>query len=161
MLLCPRSVHADVFKDLKLNMDLTGPTAYYICSNRECNENHYGWFSYYDTLRCSCGNLMNSKPTKILESVVFEDVTGELLCKGKSTFFVTDDLRVMQGLPGDLIQFLLNMGFENVSRIEEKVVDFGSKEMTHLLIHSFFSKTTLTDVFSEETSIWWQYPDAR
>ncbi|KAK8576901.1 hypothetical protein V6N13_121900 [Hibiscus sabdariffa] len=116
MLLCPRNVHASVFKDLKLNKDLTGPTGYYICSNRKCNEEQY-------------------------------DVTGGVSYKGKSMFFVTDDLRVMQGLPGDLIQFLVNMGFENVSRIEEKVVEFGSKVMTHLLIHSLFSKTTLTDVF--------------
>ncbi|KAK8540846.1 hypothetical protein V6N13_038589 [Hibiscus sabdariffa] len=64
MLLCPRNVHAAAFKDSKLNMDLTGPTGYYICSNRDCNE-QYAWFSYYDTRRCSCGNLMNLKFTKI------------------------------------------------------------------------------------------------
>ncbi|KAL4291738.1 hypothetical protein GQ457_14G023670 [Hibiscus cannabinus] len=148
MLLYPRNVHDVEFKKLKLNMDLTGRTGYYVCGNGECDEKQDAWFSYYDTRRCTCGNLINSKPTKTCEFSPDDDETeGVLLYRGKSMFFVTDDLRVMQGFPGDLIQFLLDMGFKNVGRIEEKVVEFGSKEMTHLLIHSLFSKTTLTDVF--------------
>ncbi|KAK8496609.1 hypothetical protein V6N12_019817 [Hibiscus sabdariffa] len=35
-------------------------------------------------------------------------------------FFITDDLRVMLGFPGDLVQILLNCGIKNVSRIAEQ-----------------------------------------
>ncbi|KAL4290711.1 hypothetical protein GQ457_14G023780 [Hibiscus cannabinus] len=54
---------------------------------------------------------------------------------------------------GNLFQFLLNLGFKNASRIDEKVVQIGSKQMTDLLIHSLFSKTTLTDVFLRNHAI--------
>ncbi|MBA0677484.1 hypothetical protein Goari_018890 [Gossypium aridum] len=62
-------------------------------------------------------------------------------------FFITDDLRVMQALPGNLINFLLKLSIYDVCQIEEKVVDISSNEMSNLLSHSLISKTTLTDVF--------------
>ncbi|XP_012469023.1 uncharacterized protein LOC105787126 [Gossypium raimondii] len=44
-------------------------------------------------------------------------------------FFITDDLRVMQALPGNLINFLLNLSIYDVCQIEEKVVDISSNEI--------------------------------
>ncbi|KAK8514979.1 hypothetical protein V6N12_001144 [Hibiscus sabdariffa] len=124
-----------------------GPTGYFVCRNELCNRKQDGLFSYYDTPRCTCGKLMNVQTTKLRQSDSIKDETEGVLYKGESMFFITDDLRVMLGFPGDLVQILLNRGIKNVIRIEEKVVEIGSKEMTELLIHSLFSNTTLTDVF--------------
>ncbi|KAL4291982.1 hypothetical protein GQ457_14G023690 [Hibiscus cannabinus] len=118
MLLYPRNVHDVEFKKLKLNMDLTGPTGYFVCGNELCNKKQDSLFSYYDTPRCSCGKLMNVPATTLRESAAIKDESEGVLYKGESMFFITDDLRVMQGFPGDLVQFLLNMGFENASRCE-------------------------------------------
>ncbi|KAK8496613.1 hypothetical protein V6N13_027283 [Hibiscus sabdariffa] len=147
MPLYPRNVHDVEFKKLKLNMDLTVPTGHFVCGNQHCNEKEGGLFSYYDTQRCSCGKLMNVRATTLQKCDAIKDETDEVLYMEEAMFFVTDDLRVMQGFPGDLFQFLLNLGFKNASRIDEKVVQIGSKQMTDLLIHSLFSKTTLADVF--------------
>ncbi|KAK8576907.1 hypothetical protein V6N13_121906 [Hibiscus sabdariffa] len=147
MLRCPRNVYDVEFKKLKLNMDLTGLTGYFVCGILQCNEKQGGLFSYYNTPECSCGKLMNVQATKLQESVAVKDETEGVLFKEESMFFITDDLRVGQSFPGELVQFLHNLGFKNASRIEEKVIEIGSKEMTDLLIHSFISKTTLTDVF--------------
>ncbi|KAK8576924.1 hypothetical protein V6N13_121923 [Hibiscus sabdariffa] len=123
-------------------MDLTVPTGHFVCGNQHCNEKEGGLFSYYDTQRCSCGKLMNVRATILQKCDAIKDETDGVLYMEEAMFFVTDDLRVMQGFPGDLFQFLLNLGFKNASRIDEKVVEIGSKQMTDLLIHSLFSKTT-------------------
>ncbi|GMI87120.1 hypothetical protein like AT5G01140 [Hibiscus trionum] len=153
MLLYPSNAHEVEFTKLKLNMDLTGPRGHFVCGNQLCNEKQGGWFSYYNTPICTCGGLMNVRATKLRESVAVKDETEGVLYKGESMFFITDDLRVLQGSTGDLIQILLNLGIKNVNSIEEKVVEFGSREMTHLLIHSLISKTTLTDAFLRKQGI--------
>ncbi|KAK8502068.1 hypothetical protein V6N12_012522 [Hibiscus sabdariffa] len=69
MLLCPRNVYDMEFKKLKLNMDLTGLTGYFVCGIGQCNEKQGGLFSYYNTSECSCGKLMNVQATKLQESI--------------------------------------------------------------------------------------------
>ncbi|MBA0551512.1 hypothetical protein Golob_022393, partial [Gossypium lobatum] len=59
----------------------------------------------------------------MLGTVAYKDES-----EGESMFFITDDLRVMHGLPGDLMNILLNLGINNVCQIEEKVVDISSNE---------------------------------
>ncbi|MBA0729067.1 hypothetical protein Golax_025441, partial [Gossypium laxum] len=58
-------------------------------------------------------------------------------------FFKTDDLRGMQALPGNLINFLLNLGIYDVCQIEEKVVDISSNES--MLVASNMKETTEKD----------------
>ncbi|KAA3464859.1 DUF674 family protein [Gossypium australe] len=121
MLLYPRSIHEDKFKSLKLNLGFTVPTQYFVCEKRVCRRKPVGWLSYYRTARCSCWKLMNKEAILRVKKNVVKDETA-----GESTFFITDDLRKMQGLPGDLIQSLPNFGIKNVSLIEEKVLEIGS-----------------------------------
>ncbi|GMJ02497.1 hypothetical protein like AT5G01120 [Hibiscus trionum] len=122
MLLYPRSIHEDKSKNLKLLIDFTEPT------------------------KCSCGELM-SREIKLWERDAATDETEGVLCKVESMFFITDDLRVMQGFPGHLINFLSDLGVENVNHIAVKVLEIGPEEISHLLSHSLLSKTTFTDVF--------------
>nr|KJB17001.1 hypothetical protein B456_002G260000 [Gossypium raimondii] len=131
MLLYPRSIHKDK------------PVQYFTCKKRGC-----GLLSYYETSRCSCGKLMNSEI--YLEEMERDGVKDENeggFCKVESRFFITDDLRVMKGLPGDLIQFLNKLGIKDVNMNAVKELEIGSKEIFNLLSHSLISKTTLTDVF--------------
>ncbi|TYH32497.1 hypothetical protein ES288_A01G257000v1, partial [Gossypium darwinii] len=140
MLLNPRSIYEDEYsKKLKLYMDVSEPTGYFLCRTYLCIKTGR-WFSHYKTSRCSCGELMDN-PTDLKVGTVANKDESE----GESMFFITDDLTVMHGLPGDLMNILLNLGINNVCQIEEKVVDISSNEMLNLLSHSLFSKTTLTD----------------
>ncbi|KAK8371553.1 hypothetical protein V6Z12_A01G253200, partial [Gossypium hirsutum] len=59
-----------------------------------------------------------------VSNAVIDESEGEPML-----FFITDDLRVMQAFPGNLINFLLNLGIYDVCQIEEKVVDISSKEV--------------------------------
>ncbi|MBA0793614.1 hypothetical protein Gohar_018008 [Gossypium harknessii] len=135
MLLNPRSIYEDEYsKKLKLYMDVSEPTGYFLCGTYLCIKTGR-WFSHYKTPRCSCGELMDN-PTDIGE---LKDYPTDMCLKvgtvaykdeseGESMFFMTDDLRVMHGLPGDLMNILLNLGINNVCQIEEKVVDISSNE---------------------------------
>ncbi|GMI87114.1 hypothetical protein like AT5G01140 [Hibiscus trionum] len=97
---------------------------------------------------------MNVPATTLRQSdTIKDDETLGVLYKGESMFFITDDLRVTKGFPGDLVRILLDQGIKNTSRIEEKVVGIGSKEMTDLLVHSLISKTTLSDVFLRKQGV--------
>ncbi|TYI99068.1 hypothetical protein E1A91_D01G261600v1, partial [Gossypium mustelinum] len=149
MLLNPRSIYEDEYsKKLKLYMDVSEPTGYFLCGTYLCIKTGR-WFSHYKTSRCSCGELMDNPTDMCLKvgTVAYKDES-----EGESMFFITDDLRVMHGLPGDLMNILLNLGINNVCQIEEKVVDISSNEMSNLLCLSLFSKTTLTDVFLRKQS---------
>ncbi|TYI44811.1 hypothetical protein ES332_A01G264400v1 [Gossypium tomentosum] len=70
-----------------------------------------------------CGELMDN-PTDLKVGTVANKDESE----GESMFFITDDLTVMHGLPGDLMNILHNLGINNVCQIEEKVVDISSNE---------------------------------
>ncbi|PPD82681.1 hypothetical protein GOBAR_DD20398 [Gossypium barbadense] len=131
VLLYPRSIHKDK------------PVQYFTCKKRGC-----GLLSYYETSRCSCGKLMNSEIyLEEMERDAVKDENEGGFCKVESRFFITDDLRVMKGLPGDLIQFLNKLGIKDVNMNAVKELEIGSKEIFNLLSHSLISKTTLTDVF--------------
>ncbi|KAK5841451.1 hypothetical protein PVK06_003772 [Gossypium arboreum] len=123
MLLNPRSIYEDEYsKKLKLYMDVSEPTGYFLCRTYLCIKTGR-WFSHYKTSRCSCGELMDN-PTDLKVGTVANKDESE----GESMFFITDDLTVMHGLPGDLMNILLNLGINNVCQIEEKVVDISSNE---------------------------------
>ncbi|KAE8706912.1 hypothetical protein F3Y22_tig00110387pilonHSYRG00198 [Hibiscus syriacus] len=95
MLLRPRSVHEEKFKTLKLSMDdATEPTKYFVCEKMVCRLKPVGWLSYYRTTRCTCGKLMNKEDVIRVERNVLKEET-----RGKSIFIITDDFRVMQGIP--------------------------------------------------------------
>ncbi|KAG4216169.1 hypothetical protein ERO13_A01G224566v2 [Gossypium hirsutum] len=103
---------------------------------------------YCETSRCSCGKLMNSEI--YLEEMERDGVKDENeggFSKVESRFFITDDLRVMKRLPGDLIQFLNKLGIKDVNMNAVKELEIGQKEIVNLLSYSLISKTTLTDVF--------------
>ncbi|KAL4369736.1 hypothetical protein GQ457_05G015560 [Hibiscus cannabinus] len=89
--------------------------------------------------------------TEAVNRVVRNPVKEET--RGESLFFITDGLRVMHGVPTDLIQTLLKMSIKNVSQIVDKVVKIGTEEMANLLSPLLTSKTTLTDVFLRKNGI--------
>ncbi|KAK8973807.1 hypothetical protein V6N11_032937 [Hibiscus sabdariffa] len=149
MLLHPRSIREDKLKTLNLSVDdVTEPTKYFVCEKRVCRQKAVGWLSYYKTSRCTCGKLMNTEAVnRVVRSAVKEETRGE------SMFFVTDEFRVMHGVPTDLIHTLLKLSIKNVNRIVDKVVKIGTEEMANLLSPLLTSKTTLTDVFLRKNGI--------
>lgn len=61
MLVYPKSVKERQCRMLKINIDDTEATKYFMCplslQSKSCRE----FFSTFDTSRCSCGNLMNKE----------------------------------------------------------------------------------------------------
>ncbi|XWS67182.1 hypothetical protein CRYUN_Cryun05aG0265600 [Craigia yunnanensis] len=155
MLLYPRYINEDKCQKLKFNIDDTKPSKYFICPNMNCSRNIAGgMLSYYENSRCTCGKLMNREIYMKEKKVVqLNDITGGVFYEGESIFFITDDLRVMQGLPGGLIEYLRSLGLNNVNLLAEEVLQIGLEEMSNLLTHSLISKTTLTDVFLRKQRI--------
>ncbi|KAK8497393.1 hypothetical protein V6N12_018888 [Hibiscus sabdariffa] len=149
MLLHPRSIREDKLKTLNLSVDdVTEPTKYFVCEKRVCRQKAVGWLSYYKTSRCTCGKLMNTEAVnRVVRSAVKEETRGE------SMFFVTDEFKVMHGVPTDLIHTLLKLSIKNVNRIVDKVVKIGTEEMANPLSPLLTSKTTLTDVFMRKNGI--------
>lgn len=113
MLLDPKTLHTQ------------RPREYFTCNKRGC-----GLLSNYETSTCSCGQLMSSGICfKDMERDGIKDENEGVFCKVESRFFVTDDLRVMKGLPGDLIQFLHKLGIKDVNINGVKDFEIGLKEV--------------------------------
>ncbi|KAE8731277.1 hypothetical protein F3Y22_tig00002840pilonHSYRG00913 [Hibiscus syriacus] len=153
MLLHPISIHEDKLKNLKLPVDFTEPTKYFAYPNQKCREKQGVLLSNNDTSRCYCGELMSLETRfQAGERDAVTDETERGLCDVESMFFITDDLRVIQGYPGGLISFLSHVGVENVDHIAVTVLKICSKAMSDLLSHSLFSRFTFTDVFIRKKS---------
>ena len=133
MLLFPRYINEDKCQKLKFNIDDTEPSKYFICSNMDCSRNIAGGLlSYHENSRCIYGMLMNREISVKEKKVQVNDVTGGEFYEGESFFFISDDLRVMQGLPGGLIEYLRSLGLNDVNQLTEEVLQIGLDEVVTL-----------------------------
>ncbi|KAL7169773.1 hypothetical protein ACSBR2_034749 [Camellia fascicularis] len=142
MLLHPRTPCETICSGLKVNIDDTKPTKYFICSGSACN---YQLLSNYVNTKCKCGKLLN-REIYVSGSESNANATDEVFVK-RSTYIVSDNLQVMVSTPGALVELLGNVGIKDVKSLEEKVVKVGSEEILKLLKHSLRSESPLTDVF--------------
>lgn len=110
ILLNPRNPHADVCKNLKLNIDDSSNGKYYLCP--KCSKR-----SHYPNARC-CRGIVNIEKFK-----EFRYVDGFI--KSVMMFVITDDLRVLPASPSSLLQLLQDLGFVDISRIEYISIDVG------------------------------------
>ncbi|EFH49285.1 hypothetical protein ARALYDRAFT_486966 [Arabidopsis lyrata subsp. lyrata] len=145
MLLYPKNIREAQYRNFKLNID---PNESFKCFGRRC------FFfcrmcSNFNTSLCKCGKMMNEE----ISFLEYEenDVEGVFM-RDKSSFIITDDLRVTDDSTGSLLQTLKDLGCADVSKLREQVLDIGFKEVMTLLQCVFTSNTPLTDTFLKNQS---------
>ncbi|CAJ2670636.1 unnamed protein product [Trifolium pratense] len=127
--------------NMKLNIDDTEPTKYFVCENLTCySESRSGLLSTFRNQRCTCGGVMTK--------VVIPDncLIGENgFVKETATFIICDDLYVMPNIIGTSVHLLRNLGVQNIQAIEERTLLISRNEVLDLLKFSMLSNTSLTD----------------
>jgi hypothetical protein len=115
----------DYYSSLKINIDDTVPTYYYICSKFD----EYGYRCPYLSIGtknnyCSCGNRMNRSVslTQFCDGFV----------KGATTFVITDDLNVLpHSMDHTLLGLIKNLGVENTSSVKEINVNVTKEKILY------------------------------
>ncbi|XP_027929621.1 uncharacterized protein LOC114185880 isoform X1 [Vigna unguiculata] len=149
MLLHPRTSMESYFQPLKLNIDDTHPTEYFLCEDLGCSRKTNGsLLSIFSNQRCSCGKLMN-------RIVSPENITLENgFVKETASFIICDDLSVLPNVVVTSVNLLQRLGIRDMDAIEEQTLDISKREVVDLLKLSFISKNPLTDfVFKKEPRV--------
>ncbi|CAK8574927.1 unnamed protein product [Lathyrus sativus] len=140
MLLYPRNNSESYCQKLKLNVDDSEPTKYFICST--CVET--GRLStFVGARRCCCGNLMD-KEIKLHREFGNSDC---VFVKKECLYLIFDDLKVMQSFPGNTLHQLQQLGYKNMNKLTHMSATFGLNEILELLRKALTSKSPLSDVF--------------
>ncbi|XP_068486351.1 uncharacterized protein [Phaseolus vulgaris] len=145
MLLRSRNSMEDYCRSLKLNIDDTEPTQYFICSNWD----EYGHedpvlISTFRNKSCRCG-LILQKPISLETSDVFDGFVYS-----NASFLITDDLKVFPNLLATCVNVLKDSGIKDMSSVSEMTVNLTKNQVVDLLKCCFFSRTVLTDLFLEK-----------
>ncbi|KAK8916926.1 hypothetical protein KSP39_PZI022656 [Platanthera zijinensis] len=129
MLLNPRSAAARLCEDLKVKgIHELKPRSFYTCRQDGCLIRSICCFTYTSNVLCSrCGELMD----RIWE---WKKTTeeGGVFVKATTEFMITDDLRVMPSSLLKSLSLLKEMHIKDTSMLEERVMQFGTKEVSHL-----------------------------
>ncbi|KAK8916672.1 hypothetical protein KSP39_PZI022639 [Platanthera zijinensis] len=142
MLLNPRSAAAIQCEFLKIKgLHEPKPRSFYTCSREGCLVQSTCYYTY--SLKCLC-HLCNKLMDKSLHWLAKTSEEGGTFVDDKGNFMITDDLRV---IPTSLLKGLSifkEMQIKEASMLEERVIDFGTKEALNLLGKSLVFKNALT-----------------
>nr|VDD64025.1 unnamed protein product [Brassica oleracea] len=155
MLLDPKSSKDIHRKRLKLNMSYTVPTEFFVCpscfKSPSCGSRAY---SNFNTSKCSCGALMDARihvPEEVQVEQVIGDIADGVSVNFRSSFIVTDDLKVTPKSIGVLMNVLNDLGYVGYSDLRETLIDVGFEQVLTLLGCLFTSEAPLTSVFLRKT----------
>ncbi|XP_009374312.2 uncharacterized protein LOC103963245 [Pyrus x bretschneideri] len=127
-------------KNLKLKIDNDRPTRYFRCVR--C------FLSYYKSGSCpSCGYSF------CFEIPVDNTQLGGVFVKGRPRLIITDDLQVISPVGAANICLFSKLGVTDFKTTEELTFNMGVQEALNLLMHSFVSKTPLTEILLKNEPI--------
>ncbi|XP_013583434.1 PREDICTED: uncharacterized protein LOC106292390 [Brassica oleracea var. oleracea] len=147
MLLYPRSIKEIHCRRLKLNIDDTEATKFFTCPlfPRSCKK-----YSNFNTSRCSCGDLM-TREFQVSEEDQLGSPIGNnddgVFVSCRSSYIVTDDLRVTLSSLGVISKELNLLGYADFDDVKEILLDAGIKEVLTLLGNFFASDFPLSRTF--------------
>ncbi|ESQ46673.1 hypothetical protein EUTSA_v10000435mg, partial [Eutrema salsugineum] len=152
MLLYPRSTKEIHCRRLKLNIDDTEATKFFACPTfykENCKQ-----YSNFNTSRCSCGDLMTRTVHVSEEEQVggpIGNVEDGVFVSCRSSYIVTDDLRVTLSSLGVIANVLNGLGYADLDDLQEIHLDAGYEEVYFLLCaysnNLFASEFPLTSTF--------------
>ncbi|KAJ9551068.1 hypothetical protein OSB04_015113 [Centaurea solstitialis] len=148
MMLNPRTSAYDHCRELKLNIDDTEPTKYFICE-RGCTEFRSAYFSTSIFPICPyCLKIMN-REVKYDDSNDLLKIRShrddlDVFVPSLTTFIVTDDLNVMPNTLDFSIPLACDLGFTDSSQLEEMTFDIGREQMVILVKAALLFKNPLS-----------------
>ncbi|CAE5966622.1 unnamed protein product [Arabidopsis arenosa] len=149
MLVSPKSSKEIHCRRLKLNIDNTPATTFYVCSKLYESDSCKVYSNFYNS-RCSCGSLM-SYSVQVPEDAQVLDSLGNavdgVFVRCRSSFIVTDDLKVMLNSIDEIVKVVNGLGYPNLNELQEMLIDVGSEEVLSLLGNLFTSESALTSTF--------------
>ncbi|XP_027927456.1 uncharacterized protein LOC114184345 [Vigna unguiculata] len=145
MLLRPRNSMEAYCRSLKINIDDTEPTEYFVCKNLvNCPEKSPVFISSFKNKKCRCGALLG-KPISAETSCVFDG-----FIKSNVRFMITDDLKVIPNSLDEMVNVLKGSGIKTMSSVNVMSVHITKNQVVDLLKCCLCSKTVLTDLFLEK-----------
>ncbi|XP_010486475.1 PREDICTED: uncharacterized protein LOC104764608 [Camelina sativa] len=149
MLLSPKSSHEIHCRRLTLNIDDTQATNFYVCPKLYESDSCKAYTNFCSS-RCRCGSLMNIRVRLPEDEQVIGSIGNAVdgvFVSCRSSFIITDDLKVMLNSIDELVKVLNGLGYPNLSELQEMVLDVGSDEVLTLLGNLFASESPLTSTF--------------
>ncbi|XP_010468073.1 PREDICTED: uncharacterized protein LOC104748076 [Camelina sativa] len=148
-LLYPRSAKASHCRNLKLNIDDTEETKFFVCPNFISAEACCKVYSNVSTSRCRCGSSITCEIQVEREQGdgCLEDKADGVFLSCRTSFIITDDLKVALNSLGLVLNVLNDLGYAGFDKLHETVVDVGFEEVLTLLGCMFTSESPLTDTF--------------
>ncbi|CAN6696078.1 unnamed protein product [Malus baccata var. baccata] len=141
MLLLPCNSADLQCKNLKLKIDNDRPTEYFRCD--VCFS-----LSYYEWIFCpTCSSFLD------LEILVDNPQVGGVFVKWRPRLIITDDLQVISPVSAASICLFSKLGVTDSKTTEELTFNMGVQEALNLLMHSFVSKTPLTEILLKNEPI--------
>ncbi|CAH8300480.1 unnamed protein product [Eruca vesicaria subsp. sativa] len=131
----------------------TDATKFFICSNYFSEDDSctcLDEYSNFSTSRCRCGSTMSTMVSVSEEDQVGEEIGNSadgVFVKCRSSFIVTDDLKVSVNSIGVIMNVLNDLGYLGFSDLQESLLDVGLEEVLTLLGCFFTSETPLTCAF--------------
>ncbi|XP_061339646.1 uncharacterized protein LOC133286269 [Gastrolobium bilobum] len=142
MLLQPRNAMESYCQNIKLNIDDTEKTKYFICEDLDCSRKRSGGLlSTFTNQRCKCGKPMNRE--------IFNRISpaNKGFVPETATFIISDDLKVKPDDFQNSVCLPINLGSEDFDAIKLVIVNVTQNDTLDLLTGSLFSTTPLTDLF--------------
>ncbi|XP_073132829.1 uncharacterized protein [Henckelia pumila] len=147
MLLNPRNSSEIECSRLKLQIDDTSPTRYFICPKWNC-------VSMYYQMRCLCPDSTYTDITKnVLEIGAPSGGKSGVFTAQTSSFILTDDMEILTNSPASILRILKLNGVKDTSALQERTLNVGLKEIMELLKGSLVSKTPLSDIVFSVSSV--------
>ncbi|XP_010418865.1 PREDICTED: uncharacterized protein LOC104704481 [Camelina sativa] len=144
LLLYPRSLKESHCRRLKLNLDDTESTKFFVYPRFVLGKSCSKVYSNICNSLCSCGKLMN-REVQIEEEDQDEGDGVFLSCR--SSFIITDDLKLVFNSIGNVMSVLNDLGYDGFDKLQERLLEVGSDEVMTLIECLFNSDTPLTDTF--------------
>ncbi|CAA7051071.1 unnamed protein product [Microthlaspi erraticum] len=151
MLMYPKSKKEVHCRKLKLNMDDTAHSSkFFVCPKFYKHDSCSRYYSNFTTSKCSCGGYM-TKEVRVPEELqagyqVGNGVDGVFVCC-RSSFIVTDDLKVTLNSIGAIANVLKDLGYQGFRDMQEMIIQVGFQEVVALLGCLFTTNAPLTYSF--------------
>ncbi|XP_014511478.1 uncharacterized protein LOC106770170 [Vigna radiata var. radiata] len=149
MILRPKNLMEHYCKSLRLKIDDTEPTEYFVCNNLlKCRSKSPILISMFKNRRCRCGNMLDRR-ISLGSSYLFDGFVND----SAATFMITDDLRVVPNSLNIFFDLFKNCGIESMSAVNEMTVTITKNQVMDLLKSCLISTITLTSIFLEKPYI--------
>ncbi|KAL2625534.1 hypothetical protein GLYMA_07G064900v4 [Glycine max] len=147
MLLNPRNPLEASCQRLKVKVDDTKPTEYFMCHSCSAEKNLL--LSTFDGGRCYCGKLMRKNMDLLVESKEETAAENGVFVKGDAKFLIFDDLTVLRSTPSKSVQKFLEHRRKDL-KIPTISKDVDMKEILSILKQALISKSPLSEVLFEK-----------